>query len=187
MQKQRAKNLKNSQTLELSALFKGSKSNLTIDPSHIEIEDVDAPPKTSLLVQNSSGLKRASIRLGGKEDTFLSARSINSQPPKINTKVSVQSSDDLDESVQCKFEVKPADLAQHAFFEKFDYNSFDSADSNDFSDYEDFNDNAEHKQDLVTNVIKKPKQEIQWNCCNTQTVDPDKEGIATKIFNFFFK
>jgi len=78
MEKQRAKNLKNSQTLELSTLFKGSKSNLTIDPSHIQIEDIDAPPKTSLLLQNSSGLKRAFIKHEGNENTFLSARGINS-------------------------------------------------------------------------------------------------------------
>ncbi len=64
---------------------------------------------------------------------------------------------DLDESVQCNLEVDPALMAAPALFEKFDYNSFDSADSDDFSDYSDFNDNAEHKQDLVTNVVKKPK------------------------------
>lgn len=67
-----------------------------------------------------------------------------------------------------------------SFFEKFEYNSFDSADSDDFSNYSDFNDNVEHKQDLVTNVVKKPTQEIQWNCRETQTKLP-KVGIAQKL------
>ena len=76
--------------------------------------------------------------------------------PTISPAAEVSSVGDVDESVQCDLELNPAELATPAFFEKFEYNSFDSADSDDFSDYSDFNDNAEHKQDLVTNVVKKP-------------------------------
>lgn len=81
------------------------------------------------------------------------------QISKLSPAVEVSSVGDLDESVQCNLEhldLKPADLAPPALFEKFEYNSFDSADSDDFSDYSDFNDNVESKQDLITNVVKKP-------------------------------
>lgn len=84
--------------------------------------------------------------------------------------------------------LEPVDFANLALFEKFEYNSFDSADSDDFSDYSDFDDNKEHKQakDLVTNVVKKPRQEMQWNCREVQTEDPN-EGLASKIYKWFFK
>ena len=51
---------------------------------------------------------------------------------------------------------KETTAREGAVFEKFEYDSFDSADSDDFSNYSDFHDNVDHKQDLSTNVVKKP-------------------------------
>ena len=107
------------------------------------------------------------------------------KPGRIETiQESVRSEEEDHEKEPVK--LHPVDVADPAIYEKFEYNSFDSADSDDFSDYEDFLDNKEHKQDLVTNVVKKPRQEMQWNCREVQTEDPN-EGLATKIYNWFFK